>query len=62
MDHEKQKIDKLKDVLNIQCTNGNWNYNQYMHGFVNGLILASSIMSETEPVFFESPIAWLKDT
>ena len=53
------KIKQLEEVLKIQCDDGNWNYDPYMQGMANGLILAHSIISGVEPHFKEAPKEWL---
>ena len=51
----KRKIEELDNIVAIQCSNGNWNCDEYMRGMANGLILAQWIMKENEgePPFFE---------
>jgi len=51
-----EKINDLKNCVSIQCQNGNWNYSEYMRGMANGLILAYSIMTDTAPVYRDTPI------
>jgi len=51
----------LKDILDIQCLDGNWNYDPYMYGLANGLIMAQSLIDEKEPIFLKTPKIWLKD-
>ena len=55
-------LDDLNRLLDLQLSNGNWNYDPYMHGMANGLILAQSIMLEKEKAeFLEAPKKWLHD-
>ena len=49
-----QRIRKVKDICKIQSYNGNWDYDEYMRGLANGLILAVAILNEEEPKFFPS--------
>lgn len=51
----------LDDVIAVQCADGNWNYDPYMHGLANGLLLAKSIFTKVEPDFLEAPETWKKD-
>jgi hypothetical protein len=60
-DTRHQIMKDLQDVLNIQCSNGNWNYDPYMQGLANGLIMAKSLITKEEPVFLSAPKKWLKD-
>jgi hypothetical protein len=54
-------IEQLKDLVKIQTAHGNWNYDPYMMGLANGLILALAIAQNKKPDFLESPKEWLKD-
>lgn len=51
----------LDDMLAVQCADGNWNYDPYMHGLANGLLMAKSIFTKEEPDFLEAPETWKKD-
>jgi hypothetical protein len=55
------KINTLREIVNIQGWEGNWNYDPYMHGLYNGLEFALSIMEKRDPVFKEAPEVWLSD-
>jgi hypothetical protein len=59
----KKNIADLKNITDIQCSNGNWNYDPYMHGMANGLILAQNVMEDfkEEPKYKEAPEKWLCD-
>ena len=57
-------IKSLKDILAAQGSDENWNYDPYMHGMANGMILALSLFigdpySEVESL--TAPDVWLKD-
>jgi len=39
----KQKIRDLDNLIRIQLSDGNWDYNPYMHGLLNGLIISQQI-------------------
>lgn len=51
----------LQDVINIQCSQGNWNYDPYMMGLANGLLMAQSLFTDKEPEFLSAPKRWGKD-
>ena len=53
-------IQNLKDVHRVQGSDGNWNYDPYMHGLYNGLEMALAIMENREPVFRDKPKKWIK--
>lgn len=61
-DELRKRIEKLDDLVRIQCHDGNWNYDPYMHGMANGLLVAQAAMYNSE--HFEAlsaPATWLKD-
>lgn len=59
---EKEVIIKqLKDALNIQLSDGNWNYNSYMHGMANGIIFALAVVEGTDPKYLDRPEEWLEN-
>lgn len=51
----KPPIEQLQDCVNVQCSDGNWNANDYMHGMANGLILAMAIMKGETPKYLDAP-------
>ena len=57
----KARLEKLKELNAVQCTDGNWDYDPYMHGMANGLILALAVIEDIEPVYLDAPDEWLKD-
>lgn len=63
MKEEKEKTvesirSELQRILDIQLRNGNWNYDAYMHGLANGLIMAMSIICDDDPKFLDAPDIW----
>jgi hypothetical protein len=61
IDDFNKRIEDVVKARNVQCADGNWNYAPYMHGLANGLALAVSILTKTEPVFKDAPTVWLAD-
>jgi hypothetical protein len=62
VDDTRHKImNNLEDVIKIQCSNGNWDYDPYMMGLANGLIMAKSLVDGKEPAFLSAPKKWVKD-
>lgn len=55
-------LKELDDVLAVQKMDGNWNYDAYMHGLANGLIMARSCLTGEDPLFLEAPKEWLCDS
>lgn len=54
---EEVVIIRLENLIDVQGTNGNWNYDNYMLGFYNGLVLALNVVrnDENDPAFREKP-------
>jgi hypothetical protein len=50
-----------REVIKIQGSDGNWNYDPYMHGMLNGMLLMMSIFEGKDPDYREAPAQWLKD-
>ncbi len=54
-----QRLVDLRNIVEIQCSEGNYDVNEYMRGMANGLLLAWSIMREPygqQVPYFESNI------
>lgn len=54
-------VKTLSEMKDVQCSDGNWNYDPYMHGMANGMIFALSLFDDKEPEYLEAPEQWLKD-
>ena len=57
----KTPEEKLDDLIAVHCDDGNWNYDPYMHGFANGLLLAKAVLNNEDPEYLEAPETWKKD-
>lgn len=55
LDFCKFKRTVIRDLLKIQGSNGNWNYDEYMWGLYNGMELALATMETREPEFRSTP-------
>ena len=55
-------VETLKEMTAVQCNDGNWNYDAYMHGMANGMIFALSLFEGSQPEFLPPPETWVKDT
>ena len=42
---EEEKIEKLKNLIAIQETDGNYNNSEYMYGLLNGMLCALSVLT-----------------
>ena len=54
-----QRIVELEKAVETQCADGNWNYDHYMFGMANGLLLARAIIKGESPTFLSPPLKWL---
>ena len=54
----EKELKKLKELLDIQCSDGNWNFDPYMHGMANGMIFCVALLEDKEPVYLEAPKKW----
>ena len=52
-------IPKMREMLEVQGSDGNWNYDSYMHGMYNGMEYIIAMVESREPVFREAPKKWL---
>jgi hypothetical protein len=55
------RLKVLQDLIKTQTSDGNWNYDPYMHGMANGMIMSEAIIEDKEPKFLDAPEKWLKD-
>lgn len=60
----EERLADLQNCIDIQCSHGNWDYDPYMQGMANGMILAMNIMGDCkeEPQYMKAPEKWGKDT
>lgn len=53
-------IEELRQLVKIQCQDGNWNYDPYMHGMANGMLLMLATAEGEEPKFLDAPEKWIR--
>lgn len=46
---------KLQYLIDIQGTDGTWNYSRYHHGMLNGMIFCKSVIDNKDPQYKEKP-------
>jgi hypothetical protein len=54
-----KKLKELQKAIDIQCSDGNWNYDPYMFGLANGLLVAKAILTESDVALLTAPDHWL---
>ena len=57
----KEAAEKIKDLIDIQKQNGNYNYDEYMYGMLIGLELAYYSLLGEEAQYTEKPEKWLSN-
>jgi len=60
MNSIEERLAKLLQTRDEQCKDGTWDHSPYMRGLANGLILAHSILTDTEPNFKQIPDRWVE--
>lgn len=58
---EPRLLDRLRNIRDIQASDGNWNYDPYMHGMYNGLELMLSMVEGRDAELREAPKFWLAE-
>lgn len=56
-----EKLAKLRNMVEIQGDDGNWNCSEYHFGMFNGLELALATMEHRETRFRDAPDVFLRD-
>ena len=57
----RQNLENLRELVSLQCSNGNWNYDEYMFGLANGLMLGLSTIEASDYKPLSAPEKWLRD-
>ncbi len=55
-DQLENAIDNLKHIVETTCKPGCYDYDEYMFGMANGLILALATIQNKEPVYLDRPV------
>lgn len=53
-------IKELKEMVEIQGRDGNWNYSEYMRGMFNGMEFMLSLVENREPKFRDEPNRYIR--
>lgn len=57
-----EKIRALIHANAMQCEDGTWDFDPYMHGMANGMIYMLSVIFGEEPQYKDAPKKWLVDS
>lgn len=52
---------KVEEQIAVQKLHGNWNYNSYMHGMLNGMLLVEATAKGTEYEPYNAPKQWIEN-
>jgi hypothetical protein len=61
VENRKKMMAKIRNLVDIAGTSGNWNCNPYLHGMFNGMELILSILEDREVKYKDAPKVWLDD-
>jgi hypothetical protein len=56
---EPEPVAKMKELLEVQGRDGNWNLDPYMQGMYNGMELMVALAEGRDPVFRKTPEKWI---
>lgn len=59
---EDKVLQALRDMVEVQGRDGNWNCDEYMHGMYNGMEFMLSIVENREPQYRDRPERWISDS
>lgn len=58
---QELKLKTIEEMIEIQSSHGNYDYDPYMFGMANGMIYIHSILTDQQPKYLTRPEQWLKD-
>ena len=56
-----ERLASFQGLLDVQCSDGNWDFDPYMFGMANGMILAAAMMRGEDPKYLDAPKEWGSD-
>jgi hypothetical protein len=56
---EQEPVAKMREMLEVQGRDGNWNYDAYMQGMYNGMEFMVALAEGRDPVFRSPPEKWI---
>ena len=59
--HLAKVAEGLRDLVRVQSAEGNWDYDPYMYGLANGLILALAMVEGGELKYLDAPAVWKRN-
>ena len=60
---KRETLERIDSLIKIQGTDGNWNYDEYMRGMYNGMLVIESCVTDTMPTpdFKTTPDEYIAD-
>lgn len=58
MNIEQKRIETSESLIKTQSSDGNWNYDSYMHGMLNGMMLIHSVFTDKKFEPYDAPKRW----
>lgn len=56
-----EQLRNLKDMVEVQGRDGNWNYSPYMRGLFNGMEFMLALVEKREPKFRDEPKRYISN-
>ena len=57
-EHHKHLLEGIEAVIKVQKYDGNWNYDPYMHGLLNGMLFIQSMVESKPYEPYKAPKKW----
>jgi hypothetical protein len=54
-------FEQIEEMVKIQGRDGNWNYDEYMHGMYNGMELILAMIEERSPNYRNAPERFIRE-
>lgn len=58
----EKRLETIEELIKIQSGHGNWDYDPYMHGMLNGMIVIQGCITGKQAEFVNAPEKWLIDS
>jgi hypothetical protein len=56
-----KQVENMRQLVEVQGSSGNWNYDEYMHGMYNGMELILSMVEGRDPNFRNKPDKFISE-
>lgn len=59
---ENKAVQDLERLVALASSDGHYNFDEYLYGMANGMILALAVLKDEEPQYLDRPSEWLWQT